>query len=244
VEHLITQFFSQYAYSPWLVYSAICLFMVLSAFGLPIPEEIVLISAGFVGHMSLHPADFPPPYAGAPSVDVKVLAAVAFFAVICSDFLIYQLGKRFGPRLFKMRWFARFISDESLEKIQRWTRKYGAWTVVIFRFTPGVRFPGHLMCGAMGLSPWRFLAVDTIAAGLSVPTQVLLVSLYGETILLYFKPFKLYLLAAFATALLGFFAYKLFQRFFAPAPKPLAVPVNSPSSQDKFSSSQKSNNGL
>ena len=221
MEHLITQFFSQYAYSPWLVYSAICLFMVLSAFGLPIPEEIVLISAGFVGHMSLHPADFPPPFAGAPSVDVKILAAVAFGAVIGSDFLIYQLGKRFGPRLFKMSWFARFVSDHSLERIQRWSRKYGAWTVVIFRFTPGVRFPGHLMCGAMGLSPWRFIAVDTIAAGLSVPTQVLLVSLYGETILAYFKPFKIYLLIAFTLALLGFSAYRLFQRFNDRAQKPL-----------------------
>ena len=47
MEHVITEFFSQYAYSPMLVYSAICLFMILSAFGLPIPEEIVLISAGF-----------------------------------------------------------------------------------------------------------------------------------------------------------------------------------------------------
>ena len=214
MEQVITEFFSQYAYSPWLVYSAVCLFMILSAFGLPIPEEIVLISAGFVGHMALHPADFPPPYPGAPSVDVNLLAGIAFLAVIASDLLIYQLGKRFGPRLFRMRWFARLISDSALEKIQRWTRKYGAWTVVIFRFTPGVRFPGHLMCGAMGLSPWRFIAVDIIAAGLSVPTQVLLVSMYGETILRYFKPFRIYLLCAFAAALVIFLAYRLCQRGF------------------------------
>jgi membrane protein DedA with SNARE-associated domain len=218
--------------------------MVLSAFGLPIPEEIVLISAGFVGHMALHPADFPPPYAGAPSVDIKILAMVAFFAVIASDFLIYQLGKRFGPRLFKMRWFARFISDEALEKIQRWTRKYGAWTVVIFRFTPGVRFPGHLMCGAMGLSPWRFIAVDAIAAGLSVPTQVLLVSFYGETILAYFKPFKIYLLSAFAIALLGFFAYKIFQRFMGRTPETMPVSANAVASPDKFATPHKSNTPL
>jgi membrane protein DedA with SNARE-associated domain len=229
VEHLITQFFSQYAYAPWLVYSAVCIFMLLSAFGLPIPEEIVLISAGFVGHMALHPVDYPPPFPGAQSVNVKILAGVAFVAVICSDFLIYQLGKRFGPRLFKMRWFARLISDESLEKIQGWTRKYGAWTVVIFRFTPGVRFPGHLMCGAMGLSPWRFVAVDMIAAGISVPTQVLLVSLYGETILHYFKPFKIYLLSAFAIALVIFFAYRFCHRTFGNAKSvtPEPAPENS-----------------
>jgi membrane protein DedA with SNARE-associated domain len=212
MEHIITELFSQYAYSPLLVYSAICVFMILSAFGMPIPEEIVLISAGFVGHMALHPADYPPPYPGAPSVNIYVLAAVSFFAVMGSDFLIYVLGKRFGPRMFKMKWFARLISESALERIQRWTRKYGAWAVFAFRFTPGVRFPGHLMCGAMGLSPWRFVGVDMVAAGLSVPTQVLLVSLYGETILRYFGQFKLYLFSTMGVLLLAFLIYKFFQR--------------------------------
>lgn len=212
MEQVITELFSQYAYSPWLVYGAICLFMLLSAFGLPIPEEIVLISAGFVGHMSLHPEDYPPPYPGAPSVNIYILATVAFFAVMGADFLIYMLGKKFGPRIFKMKWFARFINDEALDRIQRWTRKWGAWTVFAFRFTPGVRFPGHLMCGAMGLSPWRFVAVDTIAAGISVPTQVLLVSLYGETILRYFSQFKIYLFSTFGVLLVAFLIYKFVQR--------------------------------
>ena len=212
MEHIITELFSQYAYSPWLVYGAVCLFMLLSAFGLPIPEEIVLISAGFVGHMALHPADYPPPYPGAPSVNIYVLAFVSFIAVMGSDFLIYVLGKKFGPRMFKMKWFARLISENALDRIQRWTRKYGAWAVFAFRFTPGVRFPGHLMCGAMGLSPWRFVGVDMIAAGISVPTQILLVSLYGETILRYFGQFKLYLFSTFGVLLIAFLIYKVIQR--------------------------------
>lgn len=212
MEHYITELFSQYAYSPWLVYGAIVLFMILSAFGMPIPEEIVLISAGFVGHMALHPEDYPPPYPGAPSVNIYVLAAVSFVAVVGADFLIYVLGKKFGPRMFKMKWFARLISENSLDRIQRWTRKYGAWAVFAFRFTPGVRFPGHLMCGAMGLSPWRFFGVDIIAAGISVPTQVLLVSLYGETILRYFGKFKIVLFSTFAVLLVVFLVYKFIQR--------------------------------
>ena len=220
MEQFISETFAQYAYAPMWVYGAICLFMVLSAFGMPIPEEVVLISSGFVGYMSLHPAEYPPPYAGAPKVDVYVLAAVAFFAVIGSDFLIYYLGKKVGPRLFKMRFFARLVSDVALERIQRWTRKYGYWAVLIFRFTPGVRFPGHLMCGAMGLSPWRFLGVDVIAAGVSVPTQVLLVSFYGDEILKYLTRFKIALGVTLGTALVVFLIYKLAQRQRARQPLP------------------------
>ena len=82
MEHIVSEFFSQYAYTPWLVYGAICLFMMLSAFGMPIPEEIILVSSGFVGYMALNPADYPPPYPGAISVNVYVLAGVAFAAVV------------------------------------------------------------------------------------------------------------------------------------------------------------------
>lgn len=219
MEQFIIETLTHYAYSPWLVYGAIWAFMIMSAFGLPIPEEVILVSSGLVGHMSLNPATYPPPYPGAESVNVYVLAAMAFAAVIGSDYLIYFLGEKFGPRLFKMRWFSRMVSEASLEKIQRWTRKYGYWAVIIFRFTPGVRFPGHLMCGAMGLSRWKFLAVDTIAAGLSVPTQVLLVSFYGEYILKYFGKFKLYLFSALGIALVLFLCIKAYQRLTA-APRP------------------------
>jgi membrane protein DedA with SNARE-associated domain len=212
MEQIISDLFSQYAYSPWLVYGGICLFMLLSAFGLPIPEEVVLISAGFVGYASLNPDKFPPPTPDAEGVNVYLLAAVAFFAVMGADFLIYWLGKVFGPRMFKMRFFSRLVSEEALNKIQNWTKKYGYWAVLIFRFTPGVRFPGHLMCGAMGMSPWRFIAVDSLAAGISVPTQVLLVSFYGEFILQYFTRFKLVLFSLFGAALIGFVLWKFLQK--------------------------------
>jgi membrane protein DedA with SNARE-associated domain len=209
MEEVITHVFSQYAYSPFLVYGALCLFMVLSAFGLPIPEEVVLISASFVAYMALNPQLYPPPSPDAIGVNVYVLAVVAFLAVVGSDFLIYFLGKKVGPRLFRMKFFSRLVSDSALDRIQSWTRRYGYWAVILFRFTPGVRFPGHLMCGAMGLSPWRFLAIDTIAAGFSVPTQVLLVSFYGKEILQQLGRFKLVLLSVLAVLFVIFMVRRL-----------------------------------
>jgi membrane protein DedA with SNARE-associated domain len=212
MEQIISQFFSQYAYAPYLVYGAICVFMMLSAFGLPLPEEVVLISAGFVGYMSLHPTKYPPPYEGAQSVNVYVLAVVSFIAVMASDYMIYALGRMFGPRLFRMKWFSRFVSESALDRIRGWSQKYGSWAVVLFRFTPGLRFPGHLMCGATGLPRWKFLAIDSIAAGLSVPTQILLVSFYGQVILDNLARFKMYLFAALASAFVIFMVTKFLRR--------------------------------
>lgn len=212
MEEFVTRFFSDYAYQPLLVYGAIWGFMLLSAFGMPIPEEVVLISAGFVGYMSLNPDKFPPPPDATSKVNVYVLATVAFVAVMASDYLIYSLGRRFGPRLFKLRWFNRMMSEAAIRRVQHWMWNYGSWTVIVFRFTPGVRFPGHLTCGAMGLSPWRFIAIDWVAAGLSVPTQVLLVSFYGKFILTYFTRFKIYVLSAAAIGLSIYFIFKFINR--------------------------------
>lgn len=206
MENYVVEFFQQYAHSPWLVYSAIWGFMLLSAFGLPIPEEVVLISAGLIGNSALSFNE--PNSSPLEIVNVYVLSGVAFLAVISSDSLIYGLGRRFGPKLFKMRWFNRMVSDQSLERIQTLSRKYGYWAVVIFRFTPGVRFPGHLMCGAMGLSLGRFLLIDALAAGISVPTQVLLVSFHGKAILKVFMDVKFYVLTTAAIAAVIYFSLR------------------------------------
>jgi membrane protein DedA with SNARE-associated domain len=54
----------------------------------------------------------------------------------------------------------------------------------------------------MGLSVSKFILVDAIAAGISVPTQVLLVAFYGDKILVYFQQFKIVLAVIIGAALL------------------------------------------
>ena len=92
-----------------------------------------------------------------------------------------------------MRFFQKRVAGEGFNKINLWFQKYGGWACGIFRFTPGLRFPGHLSCGFLGISIWKFLAIDIIAAGFSVPTQVYFVSIYGQEILSKIKEFKIIL---------------------------------------------------
>ena len=157
----IVTFFSGYAYQPTLVYSFIVLFMTASSFGLPIPEEMTLVSAGLVAYMAHHPDLFPPPYPGAHGVNNS-------------------------------------IGQKRFNKINKLFHKYSYWACGLFRFTPGIRFPGHMTCGLMGIPLWKFLLVDGMAALISVPTQVILVATYGEVILAKIKEFKLILAAIIA----------------------------------------------
>lgn len=210
MEAWIQETLAQYAFQPWLVYGTICSFMLASAFGLPIPEEVVLLSAGLVGYAALHPATVIPP--GASVVNVYTLATVSFVAVLVADFLIFSIGRRFGPRALRNRFFSRLLDEEKLVRTETWMKRYGYWTVILFRFTPGVRFPGHLMCGALGLSRGKFIAVDMFAAGISVPTQVLLVAFYGDQIIKYLQKFKIAIFVALALAVIGLIAHKLLAR--------------------------------
>lgn len=192
-EDQILVWFSQYAYQPMLVYGALIGLMVISSFGFPAPEELTLLATGLTCYMGTRPDLYPPPYEGAPVVDVYTAAMIALMAVFLSDFLVFSLGRYFGGRLLKTSYLDRF--SESFDKVSTWVKKYGAYAAGAFRFTPGLRFPGHFSCGMLGLSPAKFITVDGFAALISVPTQIFLIATYGETILAKIKQFKLFILA-------------------------------------------------
>ena len=189
----IIEFFSGFAYQPMFVYAFIVMFMTASSFGLPIPEEMTLISAGLVAYMARNPGQFPPPSIDAQGVNLMVLCIVCFVAVLGSDLLVFYLGKFFGKRLIRSKFFNNRIGQERFNKINNVYQKYGHWACGLFRFTPGVRFPGHMSCGMMGIPVWKFISIDGLAALLSVPTQVLLVAYYGEVILSKVREFKMWL---------------------------------------------------
>lgn len=200
-EASLMQFFGQYAYQPMYVYGFVSCFMLAASFGLPIPEELTLISAGLVAYMAHHPEVYPPPYPGAEGVDVVTLCIVSFLAVFLSDLTVYLIGKIFGGRIIKTKFFQKQVAGQGFQRINSWFQKYGGWACGIFRFTPGLRFPGHLSCGLLGIPLWKFCLIDGLAALLSVPTQVYIVATYGEVILTKLKEFKIILVSVLAVAL-------------------------------------------
>lgn len=198
-----------YAYEPNWVYVLLVVMMLLSAVGLPLPEEATLVSVGVLAYMGANPDKYPPPFPGAPHVNPTTAAIVAFFAVFFADFIIYWIGRSFGRKIFELKPMKAILSEENRLKIETWTHKYGAYACGIFRFTPGVRFPGHLACGMLKFSAWKFALIDGVAAMISVPTQILLLAHYGEPILQGLKKFKIVVLVVLGLALL----YVLYKKF-------------------------------
>lgn len=206
----IFQWMSQFAYQPGTVYAALVGMMMLSAVGVPLPEEVTLISVGILAFMGAHPQHFPPPFEGAPVVSVHMAASIAFVAVVFADTIIYFLGRFFGRKLLYHPRVRRFIPEDMMKRVEEWTHRYGTYACGIFRFTPGIRFPGHLACGMLHFPVWKFVVIDGIAALISVPTQIYLLAHYGEPILTKLKQFKIVVLSLLVI-LIVYFLFKKFR---------------------------------
>lgn len=214
-EASLLAFFTNYAYQPAYVYTFVVLFMFASSFGLPIPEELVLITAGLVAHVAHDTVAYPPPYPGAMGVDVTTLAIVCFFAVFLSDLLVFLLGKYFGVTLIKSSFFRNKIDGTIYQKINGWFTKYGALSCGIFRFVPGLRFVGHMSCGLLGISPSKFILIDGAAILVSVPTQVYFVATYGNIVLERIRDFKIIVLFIITAVLIFFISKKILKKIFS-----------------------------
>jgi membrane protein DedA with SNARE-associated domain len=206
--------FEPLIYQPINLYLFVTGFMLLSSFGLPIPEEIVLVSSGLIAHMAQDPAKYPPPFPGAEGVNTITLCIVATLAVFGSDNLVYFLGKVFGAKIIKTKFFQKQVAGAGFDRINGWFQKYGGLACGIFRFTPGVRFPGHLSCGLLGIPIWKFMLIDGIAVLISVPTQVYLVSKYGHLILDNMEQVKIVVFSLLGAALLFWGGRKFYQKKF------------------------------
>lgn len=192
---------SQYAYQPEIVYLTVIGFMMASGFGMPIPEEVTIVSVGILAYMGANPDIFPPPYPGAKVLAGYDAAIVTLCAVIFSDLLVFNIGRRFGRKIMKHPRFEPFFAPSRLEVINNWIHKYGNYAAFIFRFTPGIRFPAHIILGMSNLPSWRFLLIDGFAALISVPTQILLIYHFGEPILQTIQKFKLYIFGTIGVVL-------------------------------------------
>ncbi len=204
----VFQWLSQFAYEPYKIYTFVVVMMILSSFGLPFPEELTLISAGLLAFMGTHPEIFPPPVANYSVINPIHLAVVASMAVFSADFMIYLIGRKGGRKIIRHPRLQKIFSPALLKKAEEFTKNYGTFATAIFRFTPGVRFPGHLLCGTLRFPAWKFILIDGLAVAISVPTQVLLLAHYGEPILKILKKFKIALAIILAVALIVYLVYR------------------------------------
>ena len=186
IEQHILQLLTASAYDPFAFYGIIILVMTVATFGLPISEELVIISAALATYMGAHPELYPPPLFAIENMHTPVrpstTALVCFLSVFLSDMLVYMMGFIFREKITNHSFIKKVISKDRKEKINNWISKYGHFVLVILRFTPGLKFIGYLTCGVIRIPIYKFILISGGVALIVIPSQVFIIYLYGETI--------------------------------------------------------------
>jgi len=137
---------------------AVFIALVLTPFGLPVPEDISLLVGGVL--------------AASEQFTLAEALVVGWLGVIIGDSISWTFGRRIGvePKGF----LSRLIGHRQIKRIERFYLRYGTWAIVIARQIPGMRLPAFFFAGATGIRYPRFLIVDGLAALITVNLYVLL----------------------------------------------------------------------
>jgi len=147
-------------------YGALFLLMALGVVGLPIPDETILVFAGYlIGRGTLHPAG-------------------AFFAALAGAWTgisgSYLLGRTLGVGVVHR--YGKYIhfTEARLANVHRWFDRIGHWMLVVGYYIAGVRHFTAVVAGMSKLEFPTFMAYAWTGGALWVATFLTLGYYLGE----------------------------------------------------------------
>ncbi|CAN5668200.1 hypothetical protein BH23ACI1_BH23ACI1_16640 [soil metagenome] len=147
-------------------YPAFTALLLATGFGSPLPEDLLLLAAGYL--------------IAAGMFSWPVTLVLAFTGVIGSDLLLYTAGNRMRRHARTRAWVRRMMSSRGSGLPQAWLRRYGAVAVFFARLVPGTRYLCFISAGLHGVSVRRFLLFDLLGAAIWIPLLLFIGARLGE----------------------------------------------------------------
>lgn len=179
--------------------------LLISGLGVPLPEDISLITAGIL--VSLNKISF----LGA--------CIVGFFGVMAGDCILFFLGYYMGDKVFQLTIFKKIFTEKRIKKASKKVQNNSKLICFTARFLPGLRSPIFLTAGTLKVKPLTFLLLDGGAAFFSVPVWVYVGSWFGknvDAILKFSSQANIYFLISLLVAVVIYLLIKNRSRFTKP----------------------------
>ena len=115
-------------------YVALFLFLFLGIIGLPVPDETLLLFAGYLsfnGDLRLEPT-----------------LVTAFLGSACGISVSYAIGRFIGPTAIGKCAALLHIYPDQLALTSRWVERWGKYVLLVAYFIPGIRHLAALVVGA------------------------------------------------------------------------------------------------
>lgn len=147
-------------------YILVLVLLLACGFGLPIPEDVLLFSAGLMS------------YYGAS--DVWIMIGVCFTGVMLGDSSVFTIGATQGRKVRKLKFVKRMLPPKRQRALRKRLHAHAEKVIFAARFMPGLRTPVFFTAGTLHLPFCTFFIFDGLAALISVPTVVYAVYHFGE----------------------------------------------------------------
>lgn len=169
--------------APWIIFGL----LLLAGFNLPVSEDLMLLTSALIAQQR-------------PDLMWHLFAGV-FAGAYFSDLICYGLGRTLGPKLWQIKWFAKMVDREHVDKIGGFYEKYGPLTLLLGRFIPfGVRNGLFLTAGLSKMRFLKFALSDLAAATITCGLYFWLYFTYGKAMIEVIKQSNVVI---FSVALVG-----------------------------------------
>lgn len=156
------------SYIEHFTYVGLFLVLLLCGLGLPVPEDLALLTGGFLVHRGI--------------TRYPTTLAISFIGVVAGDNSLFFIGRRFGTGILKYLGFVRPRTLPRIARLKRFMDRHGHMAIFYARFLAGMRALVYLTAGSAGVSPRRFVVYDALGALISVPVVVSIGYFFGDQI--------------------------------------------------------------
>ncbi len=136
-------------------YAGIFLVLFMAGLGLPIPEEVPIVTAAVLSHEEV--------------TRWWMALPVCILGVLSGDVVLYWSGRHWGERLLNWRVVRLVLTPEREARFKAAYRRHAGKTIFTVRHVMGLRAAAFLTAGIAHVPFWKFLVADGAAATLGVP---------------------------------------------------------------------------
>jgi membrane protein DedA with SNARE-associated domain len=132
--------------------------LIFGGIGFPFPEDTTLILCGFL-------------------ISAKVIKPVSalfivYSGLLISDFILYSIGKIYGPNIIHHDKFKKIISPARLLKLREKFHKGEILFILFGRHLIGLRAQIFIVSGVMKMHPLKFLITDAFSSLFTIALMV------------------------------------------------------------------------
>lgn len=139
-------------------YLGLFVMLVLGTLGMPFPEDAILILCGFmIAHNVVQPV---------PAILILSLG------MVCTDFFLYHIGRKYGRMVVAHKRFRRIISPRRIKKLSRLFEKWGIIVIFLGRHLVGLRAQIFLVAGILKMPRPKFVVADALSSLVTIAIMV------------------------------------------------------------------------